>query len=366
MEVGLSGGLAWWVAPSYRLAGPGWRDLRKLGSQIPGAKVNRGSRMVELPGGGEVWVRTASDPDELRGDGLNFAVLDEAAYMDEAAWKEAIRPALADRKGRALFISTPAGMTNWMADLWQRHDSDPDWGLHHHSSYDNPYLDPMELDQLRVELGELLYRQEVLAEFVELEGTLIRAGWFSYFRAITVVEGDEERTMYQLADGTVVAAADCSRFITVDPALSTKQTADFTVMAVWTVTPGGKYLLEEVVRERMEAPDVIDRAQRLAVKWAASWVGFEAVAYQASLIQFGRRAGLPARPLKADKDKVTRALPLAARLEAGDVQFRAEASWLEELERELLLFPNGPHDDQVDALAYGMVSGAQRRGWGAV
>lgn len=366
LEVGLAGGLAWWVAPSYRLAGPGWRDLRKLSNQIPQAKVNRGNRSVELPGGGEVWVRTASNPDDLRGEGLNFAVLDEAAYMSEEAWREAIRPALADKQGRALFISTPAGMMNWMAELWNQHEHDPAWGLHHLPSHANPYLAASELDEMRVDLGELLYRQEVLAEFVEMEGTLIRAAWFQYFRALTVVEGDSERVMYQLADGTIVAADDCSRFITVDPALSTKDTADFTAMVAWAVTPAGKLLVEDVVRERLEAPDVIKRAEQLAMKWGATWIGFEAVAYQAALVQFARRAGLPARPLKADRDKVTRALPLAARLEAGDVQLKAEAHWLEELERELLLFPNAPHDDQVDALAYGMVASARTRSWGAV
>ncbi len=371
LEVGLAGGLAWWVAPSYRLAGPGWRDLRRLGSQIPGATVHRGTRTVELPGGGEVQVRTAADPDELRGEGLHFAVLDEAAYMAEAAWTEALRPALADRQGRALFISTPAGMVNWMADLWQKHTDDASWGLHHHSSYDNPFLDPAELDELRVELGELLYRQEVLAEFVELQGQLFRAAWFSYYRPITVHSGDSEQVLYRLADDSVVAAEDCSRYVTVDPALSTKETADYTAMVAWAVTPSGRYLVEEVVRERMEAPEVLDRAGQLLAKWGGSWVGFESVAYQASLVQFARKAGLPAKPLKADRDKHSRALPLVARMEAGDVQFRADAPWLDVLERELLLFTGtgaDAHDDQVDALAYGVQARQQqigRRQWAA-
>lgn len=371
VEVALNGGLAWWVAPSYRLAGPGWRDLRKLGAQVPGAQVSRGSHMVAFPGGGEVWVRTAANPDELRGDGLDFAVLDEAAYMDPAAWREAIRPALADKRGRALFISTPAGMVNWMAEMWQAHIDDPEWQLFHRSSFDNPFLDPAELDAMRVELGDALYRQEVMAEFVELSGTVFRAGWFRYYRPLTVVSDDSERTMYRLADDTVVDAADCSRFITVDPALSTKDSADYTAMVCWAITPGGRWLVEDVVRERMEAPDVVARAEGLLGKWGAAWVGFESAAYQASLIQFARRAGLPARALKADRDKLARALPLAARLEAGDVEFRAEAPWLDALERELLLFTGDPkahtHDDQVDALAYGVLAQprVQRRNWAA-
>lgn len=364
LEVGLQGGMAWWVAPSYRLGKPGWRDLRRLGQQIPGAKLNRGERLVELPGGGSVEVRTAKNPDELRGEGLDYAVLDEAAYMPREAWSEAIRPALADKQGRALFISTPAGMVNWLADLWQAH---PDWGLHHYPSHANPYLPTEELDEMRTELGELLYRQEVLAEFVELDGALFRAAWFDYYTVIEVhADDDEVRTLYRLPDGEVVDYADCSRWVTVDPALSTKQTADYTAMVAWARTPSGKLLVEQVVRERLEAPDVLDRAAGLQAKWGGTWIGFEAVAYQASLVQFGRRAGLTVEGITADRDKVQRALPLAAALERGDVLFRAEAPWLDDLERELLLFPNSPHDDQVDALAYGVLAKqARRRKWAA-
>ena len=367
VEVGLAGGLAWWVAPSYRLAGPGWRDLRLLGAQVPYAKVHRGQRMVEFPGGGEVWVRTAADPDELRGDGLDFAVLDEAAYMQRAAWAEAIRPALADREGRALFISTLAGMVNWLADLWTQHEDDPMWGLHHQPSHTNPYLSATELEAVRDELGDLLYRQEVLAEFVELQGTLVRVEWFTYYQPIEVHSPDgSTRLLYRLPDQSVVDAEALHVFITVDPALSTKQTADYTAAAVWGITPTGKYLLLDMLRARLEAPDVIRRVGALADQWGAQWIGFEQVAYQASLIQFAKAAGLPAHGLPADKDKVSRMLPLAARLEAGDVVFPKDAPWLDELERELLLFPNGAHDDQVDALAYGVLARrAKRRNWAA-
>lgn len=366
VEVGLGGGRAWWVAPSYRLGRIGWRDLHRLAVQVPGHTIDKGLMLARLPGGGEVQVRTAKNPDELRGDSLDFVVLDEAAYMTREAWTEALRPALADRRGRALFISTPAGMVNWLADLWHENEHSDTWGMHHYSSYANPYLDPAELDGLRGELGELLYRQEILAEFVELEGTLIRSVWFDYYRPITVVTDDTEKVLYRLPGDSLVAADECSRFITVDPALSTKDTADYTVMVAWAVTPTGKYLVEDVVRERLEAPDVIRRAAALLARWGAGWIGFESTAYQASLIQFARKAGLPARPLKADRDKVQRALPLAARLEAGDVLFRAEAPWLDALERELLLFPNGEHDDQVDALAYGVLARQEhRREWAA-
>jgi predicted phage terminase large subunit-like protein len=56
--------------------------------------------------------------------------------------------------------------------------------------------------------------------------------------------------------------------------------------------------------------------------------------------------------LRADKDKYSRALPIAAMLESGKVFFLRNAYWLSEFEAELLAFPNGKNDDQVDAFAY--------------
>ncbi len=354
VDAALQGGLAWWVAPTYKLAKPGWRDLRFLADQIPGAEVRRGSMEIVFPGGGEAAIRTAQDPSNLRAEGLDYVVLDEAAYQPEEVWWESLRPTLIDHGGGALFISTPTGMQGWLYELWYAHENNPDWGLHHYSSYDNPFLDPLELDGLREEMGELLFAQEILAEFVELSGSIIRRAWFKYFN---VVEDH-----YILNSGEMVKKADCSNYITCDPALSTKETADYTVFAVWAKTPDKKTrLLLHVMRVHLEAPDVVSTAAELLKTWDASWIGFEAVAYQAALIQFARREGLPAQPLRADKDKVARALPLASQLEAARVQLRAEAAWLPDLERELLMFPHGPYDDQVDALAYGVLDDRVRR-----
>jgi hypothetical protein len=56
-----------------------------------------------------VTVRSAIIP-KLRGEGLDFAVMDEVAFMSEQVWLEAIRPALTDKQGKAMFISTPKGV----------------------------------------------------------------------------------------------------------------------------------------------------------------------------------------------------------------------------------------------------------------
>ncbi|KKL54880.1 hypothetical protein LCGC14_2261010, partial [marine sediment metagenome] len=114
----LQGGRVWWVAPTYALAKTGWRSAKHLAEQVPGSNVNNSERSIILPGGGEIQIRTGKDPVLLRSEGLDFAVLDEAAYMQEAVWVDSIRPALTDRKGRALFISTAFG-NNWFSKLYK-------------------------------------------------------------------------------------------------------------------------------------------------------------------------------------------------------------------------------------------------------
>ena len=73
------------------------------------------------------------------------------------------------------------------------------------------------------------------------------------------------------------------------------------------------------------------------------------------------QTALPIRELRADKDKLSRALPLSAKMEAGQVYFAKYADWYLELEKELLQFPAGEHDDQVDALAYAILQLARKR-----
>jgi predicted phage terminase large subunit-like protein len=93
-------------------------------------------------------------------------------------------------------------------------------------------------------------------------------------------------------------------------------------------------------------------------------VHIERTGFQLALIQQARRDGMAVKELRADRDKISRSLPLQARMEAGNVWFPRDAPWMGELQRELLAFPNAAHDDQVDALAYAAVLvGQPNREW---
>jgi len=144
-----------------------------MASRIPGAVIRKAEREVVIPGGGLVAVRSADNPDALRGEGLDFVVMDEAAYIMPEAWIEAIRPALSDRLGRALFISTPRGR-NWFWDIHRKGGVEPDWSSFTYPTSANPFMPEGEIEAARAELPEITFRQEYLAEFVDSEGAVFR------------------------------------------------------------------------------------------------------------------------------------------------------------------------------------------------
>jgi len=173
LEVAADGGRALWLAPTHRMADVGWNPMRQIAASIPGAVISLSNREITLPTGGIMAARTADNPQNLRGDAWDYVVMDEAAYMKREVWTEAVRPTLADRNGRALFISTPRGK-NWFWEMFTRGLDLGDTQSFSYSTYANPYIDPKEIDAAKAELPELIFRQEFLAEFIDDNGGVFR------------------------------------------------------------------------------------------------------------------------------------------------------------------------------------------------
>lgn len=142
-------------------------------------------------------------------------------------------------------------------------------------------------------------------------------------------------------------------FQTIDLAVSEKQTADFTIIITFASTIDGDLLVLDVERRRIPGPDQPDLVEACMDDWEPESVHVESIGYQTALLQTLVRRALPVLPLDADKDKVTRAAYASARYKSGKVFHPTHAPWLDELEAEMLAFPVGEHDDQVDTLAYG-------------
>ena len=112
------GAICWWVAPIYDQTDVAFRFF--LDAMPPElVTVNRTKKSAVLWNGSIVAFKTSNDPDSLRAEGLDFVGVDEAAFQKVEVWHAVLRPALADKKGRALLIGTFSG-ENWFYDQYLR------------------------------------------------------------------------------------------------------------------------------------------------------------------------------------------------------------------------------------------------------
>ncbi len=344
---GLAGRRAWWVAPSYKVAAVGWRGIRQLSRNIPGVSVRLGDQAIEFPTGGWVQVRSADNPDALRGEGLDLVVMDECAFIAEAAWTEALRPALSDRLGKAIFISTPRGR-NWFWRLYQRGLAGGDWQSWQLPTASNPYIAPTEIEAARETLPELTFEQEYLAVFLEGQGVVFRN-----LPACLTLRPD---TPWNHAGHTIVAGVDWGK------------QADFTAISL-----GCRECRVEVAVDRFNQIDYSfqrDRLMSLCNHWGVAQILPERNSIGQPIIDEMVRQGIPIM-LGPDEQPGFMTTPtskpqlienLALTLEREELHYLADGLWQGELEayervispvtgRSQYSAPEGMHDDTVIARA---------------
>jgi hypothetical protein len=153
------------VAPYAKQAYKDWKDILSF---IPSQYVeNKSARWMtfELKNGSEIMMGSAENIDGLRGYTLDWVLVDEAAYCDQEIW-EVLEPSLGKKKGQGFFISTPNGK-GWFYDLYCREQKDSGFKSFHFTTYDNPHFPVSEIERMRNNMPEVMFRQEVMAEFLE-------------------------------------------------------------------------------------------------------------------------------------------------------------------------------------------------------
>jgi len=167
----------WLVAPTYVLTDKVFRLLYNwyVNEEVFGPDAVKralynptGQRLIELAWGTVIEGKSAESPKSLLGEGLDLLVFDECAQSSRGIWETYLEPTLVDRKGRALFISTPRGY-NWLYDLWKEGDSlvgrEEGWYSSRIRTVDNPYIDKTWVDSKRRRLPPQTFRQEYEASF---------------------------------------------------------------------------------------------------------------------------------------------------------------------------------------------------------
>lgn len=177
----LQGGDVVWFGPDYKQTQAVWREeIKPRFAGLPGVTVSESERRVTIDGlPGSLQVLSAENIDAARGRRLDGAIFDEAGYFDlDYAWNAVVRPALVDREGWALFISTTnAGLDgnsakrvpsyfNMLCERAERGELGADWAHFHTRTRDNTRLPVAEVEALYADYppGSVTAAQELDAE----------------------------------------------------------------------------------------------------------------------------------------------------------------------------------------------------------
>jgi len=161
-----------WVSPVYSQSNKVHKEIVAAVQDSGLIKANNfGDNTLTLKNGTEILFRSAERYDNIRGLTCDYGIIDEAAFMRNEAWAEAIRPVFAVRGKKILFISTPKSK-NWFYDMFQLglNQDHPRYKSYTGSSYDTPYIDPEEISDAQKTLPKSIFQQEYLATFIDNGG----------------------------------------------------------------------------------------------------------------------------------------------------------------------------------------------------
>jgi len=204
------------------------------------------------------------------------------------------------------------------------------------------------LEATRKAIGSRVFAARFQGRPQAASGTVFQRSLFRYF--------DTQPSRIRLfgANGDLIAQyphADMRTFQMVDLA-STIGGGDYFVIGTFSVTPKFELLVRDIYRAQIGGADQLAVLSQQRARWNAKRIGIESVGYQSAFVAQAVAAGLPAAPIKRGREsKEMRAYTAQARMESGSVFFDRNGAWLGEFEAELLDFPRGKHDDQVDVLS---------------
>lgn len=336
----------WVVAPTYGLTEKVWNYLMKYIAKFPAGsfKIERSKMKVTCVATGS-WLecKSADNPESLLGEGLNLIIFDEASKVnDDSIWEQYLKPTLLDRKGSAIFISTPSGK-NWFYRLWINAKTNPQWARWKYPSRCNPYLDPEELEEIKRNTPQMVWQQEWMGDFIEGAGQVFREVRSCIFGAL------QER-----AEGH--AATDRWRYII---GWDTAKVQDYSVITVI-----DRALRQVVYFDRFK--DLDWNIQKNRVKEVCNKFGKGRIIMDStnreSLVEDLRRDGYQVEGMHYSASLKRELIHnLQIKLEKWEIRYPAIPELLDELEAFSVVIthagnvrytaPSGSHDDCVNSLA---------------
>ena len=327
-----------------------WGMLKELGKDVIKA-AHENTAVLTLINDRKIYLKGSDRPDTLRGVGLSYVVLDEYASMKPEAWEMILRPTLADVKGGALFIGTPAGKNHFYKLFQDAHEQN-DWEAFQFASTDNPLLDPNEIAAAKSTMSTQAFRQEFEATFESFSGGIFKEEWISY------VEDDKD--FKENTIGHYVVAVDPAGFeqASKDRGLKSSRLDETAISVVKIV--GDEWLVKDIYHGRWGIKETATKILQAAIDNEATTVGIEAGALKNAIMPYledemrtkSRWVNITdvTHGGKRKTDRIT--WSLQGRLEHGKIKFR-KADWNDHFISQMMDFPSPQsHDDLLDSLAY--------------
>lgn len=170
--------LSWWTAPTLRQCRIAFNTIERWlppdRARAHRSDANMGFDLIKSDGSvySRIQMRSAENPDSLRGDGVHACVIDEAGYWSQPSFVS-VWTTLTQTRGKLRIISTPKGR-NWFYDEWQkgwhlnpRRDENSEYASYKLPTHTNPWVPRESLVEAQRNLPENVFRQEYMAEFLD-------------------------------------------------------------------------------------------------------------------------------------------------------------------------------------------------------
>lgn len=336
-----------------------WPVLLELGKDLIASKQEM-MGVVTLINGRRISIKGSDRPDNLRGTGLSFVVMDEYAFMREEVWELIIEPQLMRAEGGALFIGTPDGK-NHFYKLYQRGLpgamnektgtpwSELGWKSWNFSSTENPYLPVKELSNKIASMSKDRYEQEINANFEAAGGHILRP---EDFRLVDAIPGPGDKYI----------AIDLAGFTKAEQGKTLVQRDSHAIAVVH--SHAGGWCVENIINGQWDVRETALRIVKAFRDYRPVKIAVEKGVLKAAVMPY-LEDEMARLNTYFNVDEVSHGNQLKAariswalqgRAEKGRIQLlrgKDETKWIPEFLQQCSDFPNQlAHDDLIDALAY--------------
>jgi hypothetical protein len=161
--------IVYWVSPTDSQAQKVYRDIINSiweSGCVKSKKMSKGDTEIVFKNNSKIMFRSAASEDSLRGQSVDYMILDEAAFIKRDTVENILLPMLSVRGKKCLFISTPKGK-NYLYDYYLKGKTNKEWFSLRYSTHDSPFANDTLIQMFKETLPPKLFKQEIEAEFVD-------------------------------------------------------------------------------------------------------------------------------------------------------------------------------------------------------